>query len=597
LRIYALGNEAIARGLLDAGVGVATGYPGTPSTEVIESLVRLRGDADIHVEWSVNEKVALEVAAGASWSGVRSVAAMKHVGLNVAADPFMTLAYTGVGAGLVLVVADDPGCHSSQNEQDTRRYAAFAKVPCLDPSCSQEAYDMARAAPSLSEELCLPVIVRSSTRVSHAKADIETGTREREPSTRGMFEKNPARRVMVPAHARVAHQKLEQQYAHLSGLDMPWSCIEKGDGELGIAVGGVAYAYVKEMCSRMHTSPHILKVGAYPINRKMAVEFFSMCERVLVVEELEPVIEQELKTVAKEEELGLEIVGKALIPATGEFNVDIVSDRYQHFQKAAAPFPAPELLPPIPELPRRPPVLCAGCAHRAAFYEIKKTFGKDAVFPSDIGCYTLGVSMGAVDTTLCMGASITVGSGISYADDRSVCCTIGDSTFVHAGIPGLINAAYNGAKLTVVIMDNRTTAMTGHQPHPAVGITAVGEQTVCLDLAQMARACGASQVCEMDPYDVEHSTEVLKSAKEHDGLSVVIARRECVVLARRRGLFIHRYAVDAEKCTGCRRCIDFGCPAIEFSENKAHINELCAGCTVCAQICPFDAIVPESGKE
>jgi len=591
LRIYALGNEAIARGLLDAGVGVVAGYPGTPSTEVIESIVRLKGKADLHVEWSVNEKVALEVAAGASWSGVRSAATMKHVGLNVAADPFMTLAYTGVVAGLVLVVADDPGCHSSQNEQDTRRYAVFANVPCLDPASPQEAYDMARTAPSLSEDVSLPVILRPTTRVSHAKADIEVVAEGKNPSTRGTFKKNPARWVMVPAHARAAHKRLVQRYSHLEELDVPWSWIDEGDGVFGIATGGVAYTYVKETCARMKASPHILKVGAYPLNRRLVLDFFGMCERVLVVEELEPVIEQELKTIAKEEDIEVEIAGKTLIPPTGELNVDIVEGACQHLHKGV--FSPPETLSSFADLPKRPPVMCAGCGHRAAFYEIEKVFGKEAVFPSDIGCYTLGVAMGMVDTTLCMGASITVASGISYSDERSVCCTIGDSTFVHTGIAGLINAAYNGAKLTVVIMDNRTTAMTGHQPHPAVGITAEGEHTVPLDLAQMARACGVAHVSEMDPYDVDGSIEVLKAARDYDGLSVVIARRECVVLARRRGAPVRRYAVDAERCTGCKRCVGFGCPAIGFSGGRAYINELCVGCTVCAQICPFDAIAPQ----
>ncbi|HIH70328.1 MAG TPA: indolepyruvate ferredoxin oxidoreductase subunit alpha [Methermicoccus shengliensis] len=596
LLIYALGNEAIARGLLDAGVGVITGYPGTPSTEVLESVVRLKGDADVHVEWSVNEKVALEVAVGASWSGVRSAITMKHVGLNVASDPFMTLAYTGVGAGMVIVVADDPGCHSSQNEQDTRRYAAFAKVPCLEPSTPKEAYEMARQAPLLSEECHLPVILRPTTRVSHAKSDIELLGRLKEPTTRGHFERSPLTRVMVPAHARPAHAVLEERYAHLEDMEVPWTWLERGEGRVGIATGGVAYTYVREACERLGVKPHILKVGMYPIHSKKVLELLSSAERVLVVEELEPVIEEHIRATAQRVGWEGEIVGKPLIPITGELNVDIVEDAVASFlglEHAHA-----ETLS-LPELPPRPPIMCAGCGHRATFYEIRKAFGKDAIFPSDIGCYTLGVSMGAVDTTLCMGASITVASGIAHTDRRSVCCTIGDSTFVHTGIPGLINAVYNGARLTVVVMDNRTTAMTGHQPHPAVGITATNEPTFCLDLAEIARACGATFVAEIDPYDVQGSIDTLKAAREHDGVSVVIARRECVILARRRGaLPSRRFEVDTEACRGCRQCIEFGCPAIEFAEDSAHIGELCTGCGVCAQVCPFGAIVAKgAGKE
>jgi len=584
LLVYALGNEAIARGLLDAGVSVVAGYPGTPSTEVLESIVRLKGNADVHVEWSVNEKVALEVAIGASWSGVRSAITMKHVGLNVASDPFMTLAYTGVGAGMVIVVADDPGCHSSQNEQDTRRYAAFAKVPCLDPATPREAYEMARQAPLLSEQCNLPVILRPTTRVSHAKSDIELLGRLKEPSTHGHFEKSPLTRVMIPANARIAHTQLEERYAHLE--DVPWTWLEHGEGEVGIATGGVAYTYVKEACERLRISPHILKLGMYPPSK--VFELLSCVERVLVVEELEPVIEEHIRAAAQREGWRGEIVGKPLIPITGELNVDIVEDALAGFlgMERAPPEASPEHLPP------RPPIMCAGCAHRATFYEIKRAFGKDAVFPSDIGCYTLGVSMGAVDTTLCMGASITVASGIAHTDNRRVCCTIGDSTFVHTGIPGLINAVYNGARLTVVVMDNRTTAMTGHQPHPAVGITATNEPTFCLDLAEIARACGATFVAEIDPYDVQGSIDTLKAAREHDGVSVVIARRECVILARRRGaLSARRFEVDANACTGCKRCMELQCPAIELVDERAHIGELCVGCGVCAQVCPFGAIV------
>ncbi|MHC1624979.1 MAG: thiamine pyrophosphate-dependent enzyme [Methermicoccaceae archaeon] len=484
MRTYLLGNHTIAKGLIDAGVSLVSGYPGTPSSEIIEEVIKLddEGDARIHVEWSSNEKVALEVAIGAAWCGTRAACTMKHVGLNASADPFMTLSYTGTRGGLVLIVADDPYAHSSQNEQDTRRYAMFAKVPCLEPADPQEAYDLTLEAFSLSERLETPVVLKSSTRVSHAKQDVELDGEamiEKMPSKGAKFEKMPSRFVMVPANARTAHKKLEMKWSELVRKGSGHSFIEWGDNEWGIAASGVARLYVKEALLRLGLSPTILHVRSYPVGEGLVREILHSCNHILVVEELEPVVEEILLT-EKAIDGGGEVMGKhdGILEPCGELSVDSVQQAIITFLKRIS-IPLPVSLPSLPHevdsteddilLPSRPPVMCPGCGHRVTFYEMLEVFGEDAVFPSDIGCYTLGVSMGAVDTTLCMGASITIASGISQVSDQPVCCTIGDSTFVHSGIPGLINAVYNKANITVTILDNRTTAMTGHQPHPAIG--------------------------------------------------------------------------------------------------------------------------------
>jgi|Deesub1362A_J573_1020465.scaffolds.fasta_scaffold00052_7 indolepyruvate ferredoxin oxidoreductase alpha subunit len=596
--VYALGNEAIAQALMEAGVGVVAGYPGTPSSEIIETLAKM--SSDMHIEWSVNEKVALEVAIGASWCGVRATATMKHVGLNACADPFMTLGYTGVRGGLIAVVADDPGCHSSQNEQDTRRYTTFAKVPCLEPSCPQECYELTLEGFDFSEKTELPVVLRTSTRVSHAKQTIIIKNK-RKSIKKGKFIKDPKRFVMVPANARKAHQKLEKKYGALMREGTGHSFIEWKD-TIGIASSGVARLYTTEACNNLGVSPTILHVRGYPIGEEIIKEFLEECSKVLVVEELEPVVEEMIMQVKAKFGIDTPVYGKLSsnsIPKCGELNANITESVIRHWVREenknnneSNPPPSTSFSPLSHEesawkLPKRVPVMCAGCPHRATFYEMKVAFGGDAIFPSDIGCYTLGISMDTVDTTLCMGASITIGSGMYHAGEREVCCTIGDSTFIHTGIPGLINAAYNKANITVVILDNSTTAMTGHQPHPGIGLSARHERTFLLDLTEIAKVCGATYVEVIDPYDVDTSINALKRAREHEGLSVILAKRECIMLRVSKR---DKRDYIVEGCKGCKKCLELQCPAIEFHDNKAKINNLCNGCGVCAQICPFEAI-------
>ena len=594
MREYLLGNAAIARGLLEAGMGLAAGYPGTPSSEIIETLVDLRGARPMHVEWSVNEKVALEVAAGASWTGTRSVATMKHVGLNVAADPFMTLAYLGVGAGLLVICADDPFCHSSQNEQDSRRYAQFASIPCLDPSDPQEAKDMAIYGFELSEKFNIPVMLRPTTRVSHARADVEAGT---VPPVcgGGHFVKNPARRVALPGHARALHTELIAKQAAIEEAlqAAPWNRITLR-GNTGIIASGIAGLYAEEAISDLDLDVSLLRVGSYPLPTKMICSMLEHVTRVLVVEELEPVVEEQVERLARLVNPAVEILGKAgSISREGELDFLLVRNAIARMlgipEKVTVPNTAAGILPP------RPPALCPGCSHRATYYAMRKVFGKKAVYPSDIGCYTMAVGMGTVDTCLCMGASITLASGIRFGGEtEGICCSLGDSTFLHGGMTGLLNAAYNKARITVTILDNSTTAMTGHQPHPGTGVTATGEPTIQVSLEALVKALGAGLVETVDPYDLEKTLESFQRAKEYPGLSVVIARQPCVIKARRSGARPRVFQVG-EGCQGCRICVDFGCPAIEFEGDVAKINNLCTGCGVCARICP-SSVITEVGR-
>ncbi len=596
MREYLLGNVAIAKGILEAGAGAVSGYPGTPSSEIVDFLAPLAKEHGIHVEWSVNEKVAMEVAIGASWTGTRSVVTMKHVGLNVAADPFMTLAYLGVGGGMVVISADDPYCHSSQNEQDSRRYASFARVPCLDPADPQEARDMTLRAFALSEKFGVPVMVRPTTRVSHARADVEVGSpakRRDDPK----FEKNPPRRVALPVHARPLHVELLDKQAGIEAAlaEGPWNRAEMR-GNIGVIASGLSGLYAEEAIARMEIEVSLLRIGTYPMPREMIGEFLEQVERVLVIEELDPVVEEFVEMVAKERNPEIEILGKrsGTVPSVGELDPLTVRNAIAgmiDLPEKAAPKMSTEVLS---ILPPRPPALCPGCSHRATYYAMRKAFGKDAVFPNDIGCYTMGVGMGTVDTCLCMGASITVGAGIRFGgEEKPICAVLGDSTFLHSGLTGLLNAAYNGARMTVAILDNSITAMTGHQPHPGTGCTACGETSPALSLEEICRSLGAGFVETADPYDLESMVETFERARDHQGLSVVVAKRPCVISAIRSGVRRPGFKVDEEKCGGCKRCVKFGCPAIEFNGEVARINALCSGCGVCAQICPEKAIEVE----
>jgi indolepyruvate ferredoxin oxidoreductase, alpha subunit len=587
-RKYLLGNEAIAHACIESGIDFVSGYPGTPSSEVVDTL-RAVPERLYYLEWSVNEKVALENALAAAWCGVRALCTMKHVGLNVAADPLMTSAYTGVTGGLVILSADDPFAHSSQNEQDTRCYAHFARIPCLDPATVQEAHDMIGAAFELSEEFGLPVIFRPTTRICHSKGDVELGPAVASPR-KGVFNKDPRQYVVIPAHTRILHKKLnEKQPAIRKRL------VEKGfnryeiRGKTAIIASGIGATYAEEL---LPAGVSFMKIGAYPIDEEWLGEFVRKHEKVLVIEELAPEVEETVRQVAG----CVPVFGKknGYAPYEGELSpvaVAAIMEKAGFIPKSPFTAAAPAQNPPV-----RPPILCAGCLHRGAFYAIKKVF-KDAIYPSDIGCYTLGLQLGVVDTTICMGASITVASGIAHSGEtRDVVCTIGDSTFLHTGIQGLMNAVYNGANMTVVILDNRITAMTGHQPNPNTGLTACGVETPPVSLDAICRACGVQFVETVDPYDITGMVNVLQEAKKRKGVKVIIAKQMCVISARRAGVKRGRYTVDPEACTGCGTCIRFGCPAIEFADEKARINELCSGCAVCAQLCPVGAIGREGKK-
>jgi len=575
---------------VEGGVEGAYAYPGTPSSEIMEKLIELSGKYRFYVEWSTNEKVALENAIGSSWGGKRVAVIMKHVGLNVASDPLMSLAYTGIKGGFVLVVADDPFSHSSQNEQDSRRYAKFAQIPCLDPSSPEEANRMASYSFELSEGLNIPVMLRSTTRISHTRSSVEIKM-ERKKNFSGKFEKNSSQWVVIPAHTRRLRVKLSKKQKHIKEAleKLPYNKLEESNSRFGIITSGVSYLYAKEAVASLGIEASFLKIGAYPPSENMINKFLEKLNRVLVIEELTPFVEEFVRAYTKKQDL--HIWGKLTgdVPETGEFSPDIVKEVLSKIFRR--PFEEKNILPDLDKLlPPRPPILCAGCPHRATFYAILQVFGKKAIYPSDIGCYTLGLQMGGVDTCLCMGASITISSGLyKSGEKREIVCTIGDSTFLHTGIPGLINAVYNNSRIVVVILDNETTAMTGYQPHPGTGITAQGEGTHKVSFEKIVRACGVSYVETIDPYNLTESIKVFKKVKEESGVRVVIAKRLCALLARKLDMRRVRFEVT-EECIGCQKCLKFGCPAIEWNGEKAQINEQCSGCGVCAQICPVNSI-------
>ncbi len=595
MRVFLLGNLAIARGALEAGVRVAAAYPGTPSSEILEAIAGVAGKLGIHAEWSTNEKVALEVAIGASYAGARAMAAMKHVGVNVALDALTTLAYTGVNAGLVLVSADDPGMHSSQNEQDNRLLARFAKVPCLEPYDAQSAKDYTKYAFELSEKFQTPVMLRTTTRVSHAKGDVTLGRLPEYGKQEARFAKDARRYVCVPAHSRALHPVLNKKLAQLeeyaSGSELNRMQIE---GEKGIIVAGVARNYVREAVAELGAEVSLLELGfTHPLPKELVKRFLDSVEEVLIVEELEPFLEEQVRAIAGD----AVVKGKDLLPREGELTPEIV-------EEAVARFLGIEYSPPPRrragiELPSRPPVLCPGCSHRALFYALKKVTRRK-IYAGDIGCYTLGAlePLKAMDTCLCMGAGLSQAQGFYHAGvGEDVVAIIGDSTFLHAGMPALLNAAYNRADILVIILDNRTTAMTGHQPHPGVGVTATGEETWAVDFAALAKALGASYVAKVKPNDFKATVRTLEEALSRRGLRVVIAEEPCALLGRKLGLWKTPPRVARERCEGylcsaCRACLRIGCPAVGWEDGRAKIiEELCTGCGLCIAVCPNDAIV------
>ena len=574
------GNEAIARGAYEYGIHVAAAYPGTPSTELLENIAKY---PEIYSEWSVNEKVALEVAAGATFAGARALTAMKHVGLNVAADPFFSMAYVGARAAFVVVTADDPSMHSSQNEQDNRHFARAAKVPCLEPADSQECKDFVGAAIEISESFDTPVLLRTTTRSSHSASVVELGERVAGP-VKG-YQRDLQRNITLPGHARKMHLRVEERLAKVAeyGETCRWNRVEMASAELGIITSGVAYQYVKEV----FPEASVLKLGlTWPLPKKLIRDFAARVQTLYVVEELDPIIETEVRA------MGLACSGKDRLPITFEFNPNVVArafglDRYQ----------APRPLPADTKIPGRPPVLCPGCPHRGTFFALKRC---RVTVTGDIGCYTLGMfePLDALDTCVCMGASVTVAHGMDKALGEKargkIVGVIGDSTFLHSGITGLLDVVYNKGTSTIVILDNSITAMTGHQHNPGTGKTLSGADAPKVDLEALCRACGVKHVRVVDPLKFDETLRVLKEEIARPEPSVVIARAPCVLIDRHPRT---AWTIDNEACNECGACLRLGCHALLREGEAFTIDEvLCADCGMCAQVCKPGAISrPKAG--
>lgn len=572
-----LGNSALARGLYEAGCAVVSSYPGTPSTEVTEEAAKYE---EIYCEWAPNEKVAMEVAFGASLAGKRSFCGMKHVGLNVAADPLFTCSYTGVNAGMVICVADDAGMHSSQNEQDSRHHAIAAKLPMLEPSDSAEACAFAKEAYALSEEFDTPVLIKMCTRVAHSQSVVETAERTERDAI--PYEKNIAKYVMMPANAIRRHPVVEERMRKLAAFaeDCAFNRVEMGDTKLGIITSSTSYQYVKEVFGE---NASVLKLGLVnPLPKKLILDFAAKVEKLVVVEELDPIIEQHCRA------LGLSVTGKDVLPLEGEYTQNLIAE------KLGAAVPAYQSLHET--LPNRPPVMCAGCPHRGLFYILSKL--KCTVL-GDIGCYTLGAvaPLNAMEMTLCMGASISSIHGfnkaLGEASEGKTVAVIGDSTFMHSGMTGLANIAYNQSNSTVIILDNSITGMTGHQQNPTTGYNIKGDPAGKIDLEGLCRSMGFARVAVIDPNDLDACERVIKEELAAKEPSVIISRRPCALLK-----YVKHKApltVEEKKCTGCKSCMRLGCPAISIKNGKAAIDgTLCVGCGVCQQLCKFDAL--QSGE-
>lgn len=573
LKKLMLGNEAVARGLYEAGVKVVSSYPGTPSTEITEYAAKYD---EIYCEWAPNEKVAAEVAFGASLRGVRSACAMKHVGLNVAADPLFTLSYTGVNGGLVLFVADDPAMHSSQNEQDSRHYSIAAKVPMIEPSDSAEAKEYVKQAFELSEEFDTPVIVRMCTRIAHSQYAVELEPRQEKPL--GEYVKNPAKYIMAPANAAKRHPFVEERTKRLQEVaeTSRFNRVEKTDSEMGIICAGTCYEYVKEVFG---DSVSVLKLGMInPLPEKLIRDFAAGVKQLYVIEELDGIIEQHVKA------LGVDCIGKQMFSPVGEYNQATI--------RRAFGMEEPKSVCADSEIPVRPPVMCAGCPHRGMFYTLVKN--KVTVL-GDIGCYTLGSTapLFALDSTLCMGASVSGIHGFNKAggseSEHKTACVIGDSTFMHSGMTGLVNIAYNNSNSTVIILDNSITGMTGHQQNPTTGYNIKGDPAAAVNLEDLCHAIGIRRVRVVDPYNLKECDEVLKEELAADEASVIISRRPCVLLKYVKPK--PPVKVDTDKCVSCKMCMKLGCPAISMKQGKAHIDfTQCVGCGVCEQLCKVGAI-------
>ena len=646
-----MGNQAIALGALKAGVNLVAGYPGTPSSEIIEFISKYKDKTGTYVEWSVNEKAAAEVAAGASYAGSRTLITMKQVGLNVASDPVMCLSYVGVKGGMVIVSADDPGPISSQTEQDTRNFAQYSKLPCFDPSTPLEAYEMIQEAFELSEKYNTPVLLRPTTRVDHAYESMEFPVLE-PCRKRGEFEKDSKRWVIFPRASYLNHKRIFERNektlpAEFSkskwnftkgGGSLPLGCTSSQptpssggtprNAPLAFAAGGISYCYLMETLSILGIKDiPVLKIGTpYPFPKPLAEEFLKSHEQIIVFEELDPVIEENLIKIAGLARVNCQIRGKldGTVPEAGELSVEIIKDilntviavpepvegveitaeHNQSSKAAVVSTSSTTVSTEKPDLPVRPPVLCAGCPHRGAFYAVKQAMkGKKTVYCGDIGCYTLGNAMplDMTDTCLCMGADITMAQGFYHNEPDRYCFSfIGDSTFFASGITGVVNAVYNQSHQTICILDNSTTAMTGHQPHPGTGVTMMGEIVEKISIEKILEAIGVSPIIQVNPFDQKAAVEAVKKASEAQGVSAVIFKAPCIAIAQKVGWEKpHALTVDSAKCIGCRKCInELGCPALSVStttntkgKQLVEIDKsLCTGCSLCSQVCPTGAI-------
>ena len=593
-----MGNEAMALGALASGLDLAAGYPGTPSTEVLETIAKRRSDKT-YVEWSVNEKAALEAAAGAAYSGARVLVTMKQVGLNVASDPLMSLAYIGVRGAMVVLVADDPGPISSQTEQDTRTFAKYSKLPVFDPSSVKEAYEMIQEAFQFSHKYGTPVIFRPTTRIDHSYASLNVKEEaEYEQHFPLNFEKDPSRWVIFPKLSLKNHALIEKRNRELSKVfsayERNFIVKEEKIAKKGLVASGISYAYARDVL-KGKVSPRILKISTpFPFPEELAGDFLSDLDEVLVLEELDPVLERELFTVCGKHGIEIKIKGKldGTVKPAGENTPQEIKALLADFLHWEAE--EQNKKEDAPPLPVRPPVLCAGCPHRASFYAVKQAMkGEKAVFCGDIGCYTLGNAkpLDMCDTCLCMGAGITIAQGIGRVDKGTKCFAfIGDSTFFASGLTGVVNAIYNQADLTVVILDNSTTAMTGHQPHPGTGQTLMGEITVAIDPKVVLQGLGVKTIAEVDPLDLELAVATVKKVSAEKGVKAIIFRYPCIVKFKPQGA---KAKVDEQKCVGCQKCIrELGCPGLILKDKKAFIDDRqCTGCTLCQSVCAFGAIV------
>ena len=601
---FLMGNAAIALGAVASGVNVVAGYPGTPSTEVLETIAKHRPD-DVYVEWSVNEKAAMELAAGASYSGARTLVTMKQVGLNVASDPLMSLEYIGVKGGMVILVADDPGPISSQTEQDTRHFAAFSKLPCFDPSSAQEAYEMIQEAYEYSEKYNTPVFLRPTTRVCHGYASVSVkDPEEYTVHTPEGFVKDSKRWVIFPRLSYQNHQKIEARNVELADIFSSYeknkiypACDTFADSRKGIVSGGISFTYAMETLTETGMVRHLKISTPHPFPEKLAAQFLDGLDEVLCLEELDPVIERELTYICGKYHLPVKILGKLTHDTAnaGENTRDSVDTYIRTFLDL--PVKEQPKLTDVPPLPVRPPVLCAGCPHRASFYAVKKAMqGRKTIFCGDIGCYTLGNAMplDMVDTCLCMGAGLNIAQGVEKIEPDTACFAfVGDSTFFASAITGVVNADYNQANMTLVVLDNSTTAMTGHQPHPGTGRTVMGEIVQKINIEQVLRGIGVQDVETVNPLDHEAAVSCVKELADKPGVKAVIFKSPCIAVTK-PGAPMH---VDISSCIHCKKCIrELGCPAIITEDGNVSIDSsMCTGCGLCSQICPVHAI--KGGKQ